>query len=1611
MDESRIRKKLQLARQELLDLGLRNPLLNYRTLKGRGLEIINENPPDIYRILVAEKKKMSFAAVQEGQEAKSPIVSGQGNMKEADRTAASSANSEQRFQEAFSGQSDGQSAPLPADEQRKTEAAGDREPNLPASSEYFLDSRLQTPYTAKQLESRLLSTYYYARTYIEEQGVNILYIALGMLHWYESDSSKECRNAPLVLVPVQLDRVSAKERFTIAYTEDEIGFNISLAAKLKADFGLDLPSFPEDGELDLDAYFAEVRRAIEGFGRWSVDSRSVVLGFFSFGKFLMFRDLDPDTWPEHARPEHHPVLSALLQDGFREETSRIADDEKIDPHFSLSETNHVMDADSSQIAAILDAMEGRNMVVQGPPGTGKSQTITNLIAEAIGRGKKVLFVSEKMAALEVVKRRLDRLGLGVACLELHSHKTNKKALLHELSATLDLGRPKYSDNGEVQLLEQLRTRLNEYCDAVNTEVGDTGTTPYAALGELVRVQQEYAGSSAPFPKLLLPSLGQWSRGMYQRRAGLVEELQKLIASIGSPRKHPFWGSGKSFVLPAEIEELRQSAGTSLEHVRVLSSMAAGYAADFHCPAPQNPDETKSLTQVLEKALAAPDLNGIALNSGKWTQERSVLEQTLEAGFAYRSLRQKHENRLIPEAWEQDLLETRQTLVRFEGKWWRFLSGDFRKARNRVLGLCKQPKEVRGDLLEIVDDVMEARRLKDKIQSCEPLAQELFPSEWKGAESDWERLSALIPWVIELRQDLQDRKLPEWTAEFLSLSMDRSKLEEAFNRLSVQLNETERSIRLLEQIADFRGEVRFENGLALLKQPFQTVQDLLETWAGHADQFQEIAAYNHLVAECAKEELQPVVELAEHWERAGGSLAECFRWHRNQAIVSRAFEERPALAAFDRSRHEHAVQKFRELDRCLAEFNRAKLAEMHWKMLPKYEAGGQLGVLRREFEKKTRHLPIRQLMMRAGKAIQAIKPVFMMGPLSIAAYLQPGSLEFDLVIFDEASQVKPVDAFGAIIRGKQAIVVGDSKQMPPTNFFDTISKEEDDGEEEHFVADMESILGLFVGQNAPQRMLRWHYRSRHESLIAVSNHEFYDHKLVIFPSPDRGKHQAGLKFNYLPDTAYDRGRSRTNKLEAKAVAQAVLEHAEQHPHLTLGVAAFSMAQMQAILDEIERLRREHAVLENFIAAHPHEPFFVKNLENVQGDERDVIFISIGYGKTSEGYLSMDFGPLNRTGGERRLNVLITRARVRCEVFTNLKADDIDLSRTDSRGVQSLKTFLKYAESGSLDIPKESGKLFDSPFEEAVYDALTKLGYEVKPQVGSAGFFIDLAVVDPSAPGRYLLGIECDGAAYHSARSARDRDRLRQEVLEGLGWNIHRIWSTDWFRHPERELKRAVEAIEKAKLQARISQPAGTGRKPKQQAEAEIEREDTDESQSAARAGVETYRVCELAIDLNGKEFHQLPLSLVASWVAQVVSVEGPVHAGEVMKRICEAAGIKRAGRRIQELFERSFELLDSVEQRGEFLWPAGMDVPPIRDRSGLKTKKFELIANEEYQEAILKAVRECFGAEEEDVAAAVYQTLGFARATEDMRNHLSAIISELVEQGKLGRNDRVLVLKT
>ena len=542
------------------------------------------------------------------------------------------------------------------------------------------------------------------------------------------------------------------------------------------------------------------------------------------------------------------------------------------------------------------------------------------------------------------------------------------------------------------------------------------------------------------------------------------------------------------------------------------------------------------------------------------------------------------------------------------------------------------------------------------------------------------------------------------------------------------------------------------------------------------------------------------------ERLRAALDRVF--YRN--LVRAALKQHPGLARFSGITQKQARERFQELDRQILKLHQQSLAAKLARA--PIDPGAQtplkkdytgLALIRNELSKKQRHVPIRTLLDRAGSSIQQMKPCFMMSPLSVAQFLKPGGLRFDIVVIDEASQMRPEEALGSIVRTDQTVIVGDPMQLPPTSFFDRADHFIGTDEEAEEIVDSESILDLALATYLPARELRWHYRSRHESLIAFSNHEFYEDKLIVFPSPlDPDKAKRKPQFGVFSHFVGGKYKSSLNLIEAQAVAEAAIAFMRDHPDRSLGVVTLNQPQQELLRGEIDRLvARDHRAAQYCEKWEPTlEYFFVKNLENVQGDERDVIFISTVYGPDADtGVVMNRFGPVNSNVGHRRLNVLFTRAKQRDDLFTSMRSGDIRIADGASWGIKTLKSYLEYAETGKLEQGILTGREPDSEFEIFVRDRLVQHGFEVVPQVGVAGYFIDLAVKHPKRSG-YILGIECDGAMYHSSKSARDRDRLREEVLIGLKWNIYRIWSTDWFADPQQQFKRLVAHIEQLVAQA-------------------------------------------------------------------------------------------------------------------------------------------------------------------------------------------------------------------
>jgi very-short-patch-repair endonuclease len=1566
-----IRSELEKARRHLLELSTRNRLLNIpQSDRAKLIRVIDERSEEVYRNLVKERKKFTFLPMEISRTEKDKDII----------------------------REEGYVLPQPDEDNIGVVAARHR------------DTKLQTTLSSNALQGRLLTIHTEARTYIEEQGVNILYLAMGQLKWYEDDNSDIERIAPILLVPVRLERSSVASKFRLEALEEDPSDNLTLIARMK-EFGIELSTPEIDEDFSPSTYFKQVSRAISNKQRWAVLPDALVVGFFSFSKFLMYRDLDAANWTGDTSIDKHELITALMRDGFGATADIINEKEHLDTLIPVDKLNHVQDADSSQALAIEEVRRGRDLIIQGPPGTGKSQTIVNLIATAVLDGKTVLFVAEKMAALEVVQRRLDEIKLGPIAIELHSHKISKKAILNELKQTLELLRPSSSSmHGTIQRLEQVRKRLNEHAALLNTVIEPCGLTPFQIIGNLACLDQTPS-------KALIKSLkgaASWNADLRFERENMVKMISHRFEKLGAIKAHPWHGVQTGHKTKFQLVDIHEQVTNIIVLLEEVKQSVEILCREIECTTCTNFASTETALWLAKKIIEAPEYDKNTIDCEVWQTQYGKLKKLITYGLKYRSIHDRIGKFITESAWETDLTEIRKLLAAYGHSMFRIFRRDYRRAVAMLKGILNNPRELpckATDRLQFVDELAELQACRNHVIKKSDIGAQSFGALWQDLESDWIKLYALIEWF-----DLFDNAdIAREVRRILALGRDKANIRASLDQVTgAAVDFTSQWKSLETELGLDMIKIFDQNNLAEVA--FEQLRDRLDKWSDNMETLSAWIQYWCLTEEARKSGLGEIVKCLElgitDCENAINIFYSCYY----RVLYDDINKRHPELKEFDGDSHDNLVLDFRKLDQTRIELARVEVLAAHCDRKPHQNgAVGALGIVLSEIAKKRRHMSIRRLISFAGSAVQAIKPVFMMSPLSVAQFLEPGKIFFDLVIFDEASQIKPVDALGAIARGRQLVIVGDSKQLPPSNFFAYIDISDDEQEDEEIVplaaaGDMESILTLAGGRGLSSKMLRWHYRSRHSSLIAVSNYEFYNNRLFIVPSPLADHPEYGLKYHYVKDAIYNRGgRRQDNKIEAQTVAQAVMRHAREHPKLSLGVASFSVSQRDAILDELELLRREDTTQEPFfVTAHPNEPFFIKNLENVQGDERDVIFISVGYGYDSSGFFGMNFGPINKDGGERRLNVLISRAKTRCEVFTSIHAEDIDLSRSQGRGVAALKTFLKFAESGILGTANpNTGRDPDSPFEEAVKAAIEGEGYTVHAQVGVAGFYIDLAVVDPEKPGRYILGIECDGATYHSSRSARERDKQRQAVLEDHGWTIHRIWSYDWFLRPQQQLAKVRAAIEYGRLKTHND---NSSTRKLAQSRVKINWSERETAETNGSYCAEPYE--EFSCKRPRGELIEASTSVLAEYVYKIVETEGPVHVEEVLDRMRTTWGLGRAGNRVQDAVKKAVNFCKRngrVVMRKSFLSLKEQPIR-IRDRNNVKSnslKRYDHIPIEEITEAVCTLVVSNHGVTHEEIAPAAARLLGIQRTTVDLEQIVRKAVNCLIISGRIRDEDGFL----
>ncbi len=941
----------------------------------------------------------------------------------------------------------------------------------------------------------------------------------------------------------------------------------------------------------------------------------------------------------------------------------------------------------------------------------------------------------------------------------------------------------------------------------------------------------------------------------------------------------------------------------------------------------------------------------------------------------------------------------------------------RDATAEIYRILVTPPDDFDALTQLIEDGIRLMAVTEEDERLAPALVEDFGAFFEREATDWDAVSDAL----------------DWTANFLDeadVPVGDTLAGHAVNpRTSAEYEERAESLRT--------AVAAYSQRLGVLDERFDVTATGWDSW--QAPPFADLEAWRtdlHEHANDASGWVEYRDAVRELDERLGPGSAGALRAATDQAedvpgIVLRRiyaawledlYSAETELLGFSRIDHEGVRAQFRELDERFPFAARQRVRERVFAKYPDpYSTplqAGQLGILNGELSKRRRQMPVRRLIARIPNLLQTLKPCFLMSPIAVSQYLPAGPLasdhlEFDVVIFDEASQVLPEDALPAIDRAGQAIVVGDRLQLPPTTFFRTGLDSDDDWDDDDDNDDSfrgrESILDVMVGQvgaGFAERYLSVHYRSRSESLIRFSNHAFYENRLLTFPGPDPA--DVAVRDVYFPNATYDAGGSRTNREEAERVTDIVFELMETHPaDESIGVVALSRPQADLIEALIEERRLLYRHLDQRFSEEGAERFFVKNLENVQGDERDHMVLSICYGPTPAGAVPNHFGPINRDGGERRLNVAVTRARRSMTVVHSLRAEDITSGQP---GARQLRRYLEYVRNPERAFESEVTGVGEpeSPFEEAVFAALRQRGHRVDAQVGISGYRIDLAIGSEDGE-RYDLGIECDGATYHSSTTARDRDWLRQQVLEGLGWRIHRVWSTAWVRDPETEIVAIEQALQRARSHRSAPPPApanpGFDKLPPI-ASASTEPDGPPASPTAALL-FDEYRQFEEQARTG--DLLYVPLSELSALVRDIMSAEQPVHIDTIIDRVRTTYGAAKAGKRIRERVEQAIELILSRprDKTGHFLVQA-QSVEQLRPRRDAK-RPIDRVASSEIDEGLLIVAKASFGIEQGDLIRETARQFGWRRTGQQIDRGLSEGIERLLKARRLSLRANMLVI--
>lgn len=1476
-------------------------------------------------------------------------------------------------------------------------------PNLSTNTRVPRSNELVASLTETRLTTALYNMRSRARTALEEQGVNVLFLSFGILNWTDP-ATHEAVRSPLLLVPVQLERTSVTQPFALQVRDEDMLLNPTLTYKLYSDFRIQLPRLPDESETLLpDAFLNTLRETLQPLPAWTITSE-VYLELFSFEKLVMVRDLEA----HEAEIAAHPILQALAGDISRlpappPDLPRANElDEKTEP----LKTFQVLDADSSQQVAIEWSKRGASFVIEGPPGTGKSQTIANIIAEALAQNKKVLFVSAKMAALDVVAKRLASCGLENFYLEAHSHHSSRGTLVSDLGQALYETYPEQAPALErLTQLGELRGQLNTYAHALHAPVPPLQQTPfhaYASLAPLIDAPDLY------FELGTLPTL---DVSQFQALDETLDNLAGHAQEWETQAEHAWRGVTLSTYTFQARTNIEYRFGELIQILTPLESAAAKLADALTLSAPQSLQAIERLSAIAQRALETPAPPTAWFRAGETTELRGMaieaerVEQ--EYAGAYAEFSAHFTDALLERTDLAALLTRFQAVPRSP---LRIFDSQYRQDLKTVRETSRTRQALDAEsAIVVIQQAQALQKLKAWMEARRPELVARFGRAYQEQGTDWAAVRRQLGWVDDIVALFAPETVPE---SFTNLVCNRPARVNAIKPFYQEFQDA---------YARFKPEWEFLAHLFPDAEPALYAGTLTElrAWLGvRLERIGDLEGWLGFQKECQSLERMGAgsfLESARAAQLQGDQLKPAFLKRFYPLWLDVVYAQTPLLQQ-NQDTYTRRVAQFCRADveqqtiareRLIARLAAARPA-VAWSDAPSSE----VTLLKRELAKRKHHKSFRRLASEIPNLLLALKPCLMMSPLSVSQYLASAPVEFDLLIFDEASQIPPEEAIAAIVRAKQIIVAGDHQQLPPTPFFQTLGEQEDEDVTDTGV--LESLLQE-AAVVLPSVRLMWHYRSRHEGLLGFSNHYFYEDRLITFPNAALHDARLGVDFLYVPEGVYDRAGTRTNPIEAQRVAALVAEHFATSPERSLGVVTFSQAQRAAIDAELQKLQRARPELEMYFNGKNGDAFFCKSLENVQGDERDVMFFSVGYGKDAGGALTMNFGPLNGEDGARRLNVAITRAREQVKLISSILPSDLDAARTTSKGVQLLRAYMEYASRqgrtnwtvAHTDPTRTDAD--EAQLRDSIQAALSAQGLVVQQSIGAGSARVGLAVVDAEDAERYALGIELDGQAYRSANTARERERLRVQVLEQLGWKIVRLRAQDWLKDPRAQVERILQRLSALDTPDDAWGPLTARAKSVERANGSGANDNTSPS-----SGTVIYTPVALPRLGTPEQFFRADASTIQDLFVKLAQGEGPIHWNAAARRIASSWGIPRVTPAVEKYLDPILSDLITqarVQFQDDFLSSPTMTQVTVRQpASGQEPRPIEEISLQEISQAGYLNLKNSLSLTPEDWVNLTAHLLGYPRATERVKRRIQTALDHLEATEIVKRQDGKLELK-